>query len=218
MKREIKELVFILDKSGSMSGKEEDTIGSFNTTISNQRKNDYKVLVTTVLFSDNSKIIHDREDIDKIGKLTANEYQVGGSTALIDAIGEAISHIKTIRKYIRKEDVPSKTAFVIVTDGLENASKKYSSDEVKKMVEECKEKGFEFIFMGANIDAVETAKKFSIDESRTVNFINDRVGIKKAHRFANRMCEMAFSCEKIDENAVNEIRKEVVEDYNARIR
>ena len=219
MKKQLSELVFILDKSGSMAGKEEDTIGSFNSTIKEHKKKENKVLVTTVLFSDDNKIIHDRIDIKEVELLNNKQYYVGGCTALVDAMGETIEHIKGIHKYQKKEDIPAHTMFIIITDGLENASHKFSSDDVKKLVEQQKETGWEFLFMGANIDAVETAKQFSIDESRAVNFINDKQGIKKAHNLGAKMSDCLFNkriSEKIDVCEMMDLRQEVDEDYNKR--
>ena len=176
-KKDLTELVFILDKSGSMSGKELDVIGGFNSTIASNKDKDYECLVTTTLFSDKSKTIHDRISIKEVDNLSENEYQVGGCTALIDTIGNTIKHIENIHKYQNKKDLPNKVLFVIMTDGLENASSKYSSDEVKRMIEQKKELDWEFLFMGANIDAVETAKVYGIKKDRAVNFINDSEGI-----------------------------------------
>ena len=177
MKKNLTEMVFILDKSGSMSGLETDTIGGFNSMIERQKKAEGEALVSTVLFSNESTVIHDRVDVQKIKPLTEQEYYAYGCTALIDAIGQAIHHIGNVHKYARKEDVPEHTIFVITTDGMENASHRYTSDEVKKMVEKKKEKyGWEFLFLGANIDAVETAKHFGIARDRSVNFHNDSVG------------------------------------------
>ncbi len=177
MKKNLTEMVFILDKSGSMAGLEKDTIGGFNSMIERQKKEEGEALVSTVLFSNESAVIHDRTDIRKIGPLTDRQYYVGGCTALIDAIGQAIHHIGNVHKYAREEDVPEHTVFVITTDGMENASHRYSSDEVKRMVNRQKEKyGWEFLFLGANIDAVETAARFGIAEDRAVNFHNDARG------------------------------------------
>ncbi len=177
MRKNLTEMVFILDKSGSMSGMEKDTIGGFNSMIGRQKREEGEAFVSTVLFSNESKVIHDRVDIRKIEPLTDREYYVGGCTALIDAIGQAIHHIGNVHKYAREEDVPEHTVFVITTDGMENASHRYSSDEVKRMVERQKEKyGWEFLFLGANIDAVETAAHFGIAEDRAVNFHNDTKG------------------------------------------
>ena len=218
--KKLEELVFILDKSGSMSGKEEDTIGSFNSTIKEHVDKDYDVLVTTVLFSDNQKVVHDRLDIKEVDKLTSKDYVTNGCTALIDAMGDTISHIKDIQKYQRrKEDIPEHTLFVIITDGMENASHKYSSDQVKKMVEQQKELGWEFVFLGANIDAVETAKQFSIDESRAVNYMCDSKGLKEVGVFARNLSAKMFRMdadEVIEEEDIMELRKEIDADYNAR--
>ena len=177
MKKNLTELVFILDKSGSMAGLEADTIGGFNGMIERQKQVEGEALVSTVLFSNDSKVIHDRVDLRKIEPMTDRQYYVGGCTALIDAIGGAIHHIGNVHKYAREEDRPEHTIFVITTDGMENASRHYSSDEVKAMVERQKQKyGWEFLFLGANIDAVETASRFGITEDRAVTFHSDSVG------------------------------------------
>ena len=177
VKNNITELVFILDRSGSMGGLESDTIGGFNSLIEKQRKQDGECYVSTVLFDNVSEVIHDRVKLADVKPMTDKEYFVRGCTALIDAIGGAIHHIGNIHKYARPEDVPEHTMFVITTDGLENASHKYSSDEVKKMVERQKEKyGWEFLFIGANIDSVETAKHFGIGADRAVNYHADKQG------------------------------------------
>ena len=177
MKKNLTELVFILDKSGSMSGLEADTIGGFNGMIEKQKKEAGEALVSTVLFSNESSVLHDRVDLRKIEPMTDQQYFVGGCTALIDAIGGAIHHIGNVHKYAREEDVPEHTVFIITTDGMENASRRYTSDQVKAMVKRQKEKyGWEFLFLGANIDAVETAAHFGIDEDRAVTFYNDAQG------------------------------------------
>ena len=171
------ELVFILDRSGSMSGLEADTIGGFNSMIDKQRRQDGECLITTILFDHEIEFLHDRVSLDDIGHLTEKDYSVRGSTALIDAIGTAVDHIEKIHKYARREDVPENTMFVITTDGYENASHVYSSDKVKKMIETKKKKnGWEFLFIGANIDAVETARHFGIAEDRAVNYNADQKG------------------------------------------
>lgn len=177
MKNNITELVFILDRSGSMSGLESDTIGGFNSLIKKQRKQDGECYVSTVLFDNVSEVLHDRIKLSDVPKMTERDYTVRGCTALIDAIGGAIHHIETIHKYARPEDVPEHTMFVITTDGMENASHRYSSDEVKKMIERQKAKyGWEFLFIGANIDAVNTAKNFGIGADRAVNYTADSRG------------------------------------------
>ncbi|MBP5289564.1 MAG: VWA domain-containing protein [Clostridia bacterium] len=172
----ITELVFILDRSGSMGGLESDTIGGFNSLIEKQKKQDGECYVSTVLFDNVSEVIHDRVKLSEIRPMTEKDYYVRGCTALIDAIGGAVKHIGNIHKYARPEDVPAHTMFVITTDGLENASRKYSSNEVKKMIEKKKKDGWEFLFIGANIDSVETAKHFGIAADRAVNYHADKQG------------------------------------------
>ena len=177
MKKGLTELVFILDRSGSMHGLEKDTIGGFNSVIESQKKEEGEAIVSTVLFDHEREVIHDRIDIKEIRPMTEDDYQVRGSTALIDAIGCSIKHIKNVHKYIREEDVPEKTLFVINTDGYENSSHIYSSDEVKKMIKKMKEKNWEFMFLGANIDSVETAKHFGINEGSVANYVADGIGL-----------------------------------------
>lgn len=177
IKNGITELVFILDRSGSMSGLEGDTIGGFNAMIEKQKKQDGECYVSTVLFDNVSEVLHDRVKLTDIKLMTDKEYTARGCTALIDAIGGAIHHIGNVHKYARREDVPEHTVFVITTDGMENASHKYSSDKVKKMIERQKEQyGWEFLFIGANIDAVETAAQYGISKDRAVNYNADEVG------------------------------------------
>ena len=177
MKNNITELVFILDRSGSMAGLESDTIGGFNAMIEKQKKIDGKCFVSTVLFDNVSEVLHDRVDLAAIQPMTDKDYTVGGCTALIDAIGGAIHHIGNIHKYARPEDVPEHTVFVITTDGMENASHRYSADKVKNMVQRQTEKyGWEFLFLGANIDAVETASNIGIAKDRAVNYHSDKEG------------------------------------------
>ena len=175
-KNNITELVFIIDRSGSMSGLESDTIGGFNSLVKKQKKEDGQCYVSTVRFSDRSKVIHDRVSISDIKEMTEDDYCPNGCTALIDAIGGAIKHISSVHRYIRPEDVPEHTMFVITTDGLENSSHNYSSKEVKKMVREKEKEGWEFLFIGANIDSVETAQSFGISSDRAVNYNADSKG------------------------------------------
>lgn len=178
MNKNLTELVFILDKSGSMHGLEKDTIGGFNSMLEKQREKEGECYVSTVLFSSGSTVLHDRVPISEMKALTADDYQVGGNTALIDAIGGAVHHIKNVHRYIRPEDVPDHTLFVIMTDGMENASRMYSSENVKRMVEQQKEIGWEFLFIGANIDAVETASHVGIDARRSANYHSDGSGTR----------------------------------------
>lgn len=217
----LSELVFILDKSGSMAGREKDTIGSFNANIKLHKNEDYNVLVTTVLFSDEEIILHDRIDIKEITDIDEKQYKVGGCTALIDALENTVTHIKNIHKYQRKENIPEHTMFIIVTDGLENSSHKYSSDDVKKLVEQQKEIGWEFIFLGANIDAVKTAKTISIDKNRAVNFINDNKGIESAYDFTAKVSNRFFKSKantRLKDEDIMEDRIIVDADYNNRKR
>ena len=182
MKNGITELVFILDRSGSMAGLEDDTIGGFNAMIEKQKKLDGKVYVSTVLFANDSKVLHDRINIEMIEPLTERDYCVGGGTALIDAIGGAIHHIGNVHKYARPEDVPEHTLFVITTDGMENASHRYSADEVRRKIRRQEEKyGWEFLFLAANIDAAETARRIGIRRERSANYRYDKDGTGKLY-------------------------------------
>lgn len=177
MKKNLTEIIFILDRSGSMSGLESDTVGGFNAMIEKQKKEEGEALISTVLFDNESKVLHDRVEVQKIERMTEKDYSPGGCTALLDAIGGAIRHIGNIHKYARHEDVPERTIFVITTDGMENASRYYTAEEVKRMIARQKERyGWEFLFLGANIDAVETARAFGIGEDRAVNYHADAQG------------------------------------------
>ena len=179
MKKDLTELVFILDRSGSMSGLETDTIGGFNAMIEKQKKAPGEALVSTVLFDHQRIVLHDRANIQDVKPMTDQDYSVRGSTALLDAIGFSIHHIGNVHKYAREEDIPEHTIFVITTDGMENASGQYDSDKVKQMIERQKSKyGWEFLFLGANIDAVETARSFGIAEDRAVNYHADSQGTR----------------------------------------
>lgn len=176
------ELVFIIDRSGSMHGLEKDTIGGFNSMIEKQKEIDDPCYVSTVLFNNVSEVIHDRVLLKDIKPMTQSDYMTGGCTALLDAIGGAIKHIGNIHKYARKEDIPEHTLFVITTDGYENASHKYNNKQIKSMIEKCKNKyGWEFIFLGANIDAVSTASDFGIDKEFAVNYHADELGTEIAY-------------------------------------
>ena len=179
MKKDLTELVFILEKSGSMSGLEDDTIGGFNSMIEKQKGEPGQALVSTVLFNNESNVVHDRQDILDIAPMTRKDYFVSGTTALLDAVGGAIHHIGNVHRYIRKEDVPEHTLFIITTDGMENASHKYTKEKVRQMIERQKSKyGWEFIFLGANIDAVSAAGDIGIEEKFAVSYKSDPRGTK----------------------------------------
>ena len=167
MKKNLTEIVFILDRSGSMAGLEADTIGGFNAMIAKQQQEPGEALISTILFDDRSEVLHDRTPVSRVRPMTARDYTVRGSTALLDAIGGAIHHIGNVHKYARDEDRPEHTLFVITTDGMENASHRYDSETVKRMIRrQQKQYGWEFLFLGANIDAVETARHFGIGKDR----------------------------------------------------
>ena len=177
MKKNLTEIVFILDRSGSMAGLEDDTIGGFNAMIRKQKDEAGEAYVSTVLFDNHTQVIHDRVDIQKIPPMTRNDYYVRGCTALLDAVGKSIHHISNVHKYAREEDRPEKTLFVITTDGMENASREYTYDRVRQMIEHAREtRGWEFLFLGANIDAAREAARFGITEDRAANYHADRQG------------------------------------------
>ena len=179
MRKNLTEIVFILDRSGSMNGLERDTIGGFNSMIEQQKKAEGEALISTVLFDNVSEVLHDRVDVKKIRPMTDRDYTVRGCTALLDAIGGAIHHIGNVHKYARPEDVPEHTMFVITTDGMENASRRYNSEKVKQMIERQKAKyGWEFLFLGANIDAGREAEKIGIARNRSVTYENDSKGVE----------------------------------------
>ena len=181
------EIVYILDRSGSMGGLEADTIGGFNSMMERQKKTGGKALVSTVLFDNECEVLHDRVPIDQVGPMTDREYYVRGCTALLDAVGGAICHIGNVHKYAREEDRPAKTIFVITTDGMENASRSYSYEKVRKMVKKQQEKhGWEFIFIGANIDAYAEGEKFGFRKERVVNYVHDEVGTANVYAGVTR--------------------------------
>lgn len=204
-----------------MSGLENDTIGGFNSMISKQKDEEGEALISTVLFDNETEVIHDRLPLDKIAPLTGKEYYVRGSTALLDAIGEAIHHISSIHKYAREEDVPEKTLFIITTDGMENSSRKYSYDKVKKMVEKKKEKNhWEFIFLGANIDAVSVANKFGVDRSRAVTYECDGAGTALNYKMMSKMVSCARASKSAEAMGAafdsEEMLSEIRDDYAKR--
>ena len=213
MKNNITELVFILDRSGSMAGLEEDTIGGFNAMIDKQKALEGTCLVSTVLFGNESQVIHDRLSLENIRPMTRRDYQVWGCTALMDAIGGAIHHIGNIHKYARPEDVPEHTVFVITTDGMENASHRYSSDKVKAMIRRQQEQyGWEFLFLAANIDAAQTAAHFGIRPDRAVNYHADGQGTRLVYEsVAEAVCKVR-ACAPMSADW----RRDIDRDYNAR--
>ncbi len=203
------EVVFILDRSGSMSGMEADTIGGFNAMLDKQKAESDNVIWSTVLFDHDHEVIHNRVPVDKVQPLTEDAYYVRGSTALLDAIGRAIHHIAMCHKYGKVCDVPQKTLFVITTDGMENSSVEYSYRKVKQMIEREKEEyGWEFMFLGANMDAVSVASRMGIDASRSATFVNDGEGIRKNYAaFSSAMVAMS-KMEDFDEECLTEVRKD----------
>ena len=213
MRKNLTEIVFILDRSGSMSGLEEDTIGGFNSMIEKQKKAEGEALISTVLFDNTSEVIHDRVSVQNIKPMTDKDYTVRGCTALLDAIGGEIHHIGNVHKYALAEDVPEHTLFVITTDGMENASRRYDSEKVKKMIERQKEKyGWESLFLGANIDAVETARGFGISEDRAVNYHSDSEGTQLNYEVVSEaICAVRCSAP-----LSADWKKRIDEDYNAR--
>ena len=212
-KSNLTELVFILDRSGSMAGLESDTIGGFNSMIEKQRKEEGECYVSTILFDNFSEVLHDRVKLSEIKPMTNRDYTVRGCTALIDAIGGAIHHIGNVHRYARPEDVPAHTMFIITTDGMENASRKYTSDRVKQMIKRQKERyGWEFLFIGANIDAVETAARYGIDRDRAVNYNADRKGTNVVYESVSRAVCQVRSCKGLSDDWSAEID----EDYRKR--
>ena len=188
MKKGLTEVVFILDRSGSMAGLEDDTIGGYNAMLEKQKSAEGEAYISTVLFDNVSEVLHDRVELQNVKPITRDEYFVRGSTALLDAIGGAIHHIGTIHKYARDEDRPEKTLFIITTDGMENSSQIYSYDKIKSMIERQKEKyAWEFIFMGANIDAVKVAGGFGISADRAVSYKSDSYGTRRNFKAMSRM-------------------------------
>ena len=210
MKKNLTELVFILDKSGSMSGLEKDTIGGFNSLLDQQRKVDGECVITTVLFDNRYELLHDRIDIRAVQPITGKEYFVGGSTALLDAIGRTIHKIGTAQKNTAEEYRAEKVMFVIITDGEENASRHYSSAQIRQMIQHQKERyGWEFIFLGANIDAVETAGRFGIDADRAVDYVPDGEGTELNYRMMSQTVATFRECGAVPTACLDEIRKDM---------
>ena len=217
MKKNLTEIVFILDRSGSMSGLEKDTIGGYNSLIAKQKKEEGEAYISTILFDDKTEVVHDRVSIDKVKPLTDKEYYVRGCTALLDAVGGAIHHIGNVHKYAREEDRPEKTLFIITTDGHENSSGTYTYDKVKKMVERQNKKfGWEFLFLGANIDAIAEASRFGIKADRAVNYECDSIGTELNYRVLNKtICEVR-ACSAPSIAFGGNWKEEIEEDYNKR--
>ena len=213
MRKNLTEVVFILDRSGSMSGLETDTIGGFNSMIQKQKMEAGQALISTVLFNNYSKVLYDRADVQKIPQMTEADYFVHGCTALLDAIGGAIHHIGNVHKYARPEDVPEHTIFIIMTDGMENASHIYSRDKVKQMIERQKEKyDWEFLFLGANIDAIETAGHFGIDADKAANYQCDSEGTALNYEVLNDAISAVRCNAALDSNW----KKRIDKDYEKR--
>ena len=212
MRENLTEIVFILDRSGSMSGLESDTIGGFNSMIAKQQKEEGEAIVSTVLFDDETDVIHDRVAIGEVKKLTEEDYYVRGCTALLDAVGGAIHHIGNVHKYAREEDRPAKTLFVITTDGLENASRHYSFKDVKKLIKRQQEKyNWEFLFLGANIDAIAEASKIGIGRKYAANVVNDEEGVTVFYQTVSDAvcCCCAAPEEPLPENWKEKIDKDI---------
>lgn len=196
MRKGLTEVVFILDRSGSMSGLEADTIGGFNSMINKQKDEEGDVYISTVLFDDRSEVLYDRVSASKVEPMTDKQYYVRGCTALLDAIGGAIHHIANVHKYAREEDRPEKTLFIITTDGMENSSRQYTYDKVKKLVEKQKKKyGWEFLFLGANIDAIEVAGRFGIAANRAINYESDHIGTRLNYQVLGNALSAFRACE-----------------------
>lgn len=202
------ELVFILDRSGSMFGLESDTIGGFNAMLEKQKKAEGTVLLSTILFNQESVVLHDRVNVLDVPSLTGKDYEVSGCTALFDAVGGAVRHVGNVHRYIRPEDVPDHVLFVITTDGMENASRRFSESDVKRMIAEAREKGWEFLFLGANIDAVATARGFGLSEENAVDFVNDGKGIHTVYESLAGVCSLFAARGVIDGDWKRNIQKD----------
>lgn len=212
--KKLTEIVFILDRSGSMAGLETDTIGGFNSLIARQKKEEGEAILSTVLFDDRCEVLHDRVPLDQIQPMTDRDYYVRGCTALLDAVGGAIHHIRKIHKHTRAEDRPEKTLFVITTDGMENASKKYSYQKVKEMVEHQKSRhGWEFLFLGANIDAAEVAGRFGINREHAANYHSDAAGTALNYQVLNKAISQMRAC---SQPLAANWKAEIDQDYQCR--
>ena len=216
MKKNLTELVFILDRSGSMAGLEGDTIGGFNAMIEKQRGEPGEAVISTVLFDNETEVIHDRIPLDRVPRLTEKEYYVRGCTALLDAVGGAIHHIGNVHKYAREEDRPEKTLFVITTDGMENASRRYTYDKVKAMIERQREKyGWEFLFLGANIDAAREAARFGIRADCAADYHADSIGTEAVYE---SVCEAVCQVRNCSMPLAADWKQKINADFNGRKR
>jgi len=220
MRKGLTEIVFILDRSGSMSGLEKDTIGGYNSLIQKQQRETGEAFISTVLFDDKIEVLHDRKKLNEIRPLTEDEYYVRGCTALLDAVGGAIHHIGNIHKYARPEDVPEKTLFIITTDGMENASRRYTYEKIKHMIERQKAKfGWEFLFLGANIDAIAEGAKLGIRAECTVDYNSDSEGTAVNYRTLSKVVSRVRQCKAEDVGVMfdcGEWKEEIEEDYRKR--
>ena len=213
MKKNLTELVFILDRSGSMAGLEDDTIGGFNAMLEKQKAEPGEAYVSTVLFDNRSEVVHDRLPLERVPALTRKEYYVRGCTALLDAVGGAIHHIGNIHKYAREEDRPQRTLFIITTDGMENASRRYDYPRVREMIERQKEKyGWEFLFLGSNIDAAKEAARFGISAERAANYHADHQGTGLVYEAVNA----AVCAVRASKPLENNWRASIDEDFKGR--
>lgn len=209
MKKNLTEIVFILDESGSMCDLTSDTIGGFNTMIRKQKTEEGEALVSTVLFSDTSKVLHDRVKIEDVAPMTERDYEAHGCTALYDAIGGAIHHIGNVHKYAREEDVPEHTVFFITTDGMENASHIYGQKKVKDMIERQKEKyGWEFVFVAANIDAFTAAENIGIARDRSANYVADEEGTEQLYCCINEVLHNVRNHKKIKKDWNSQLKRD----------
>lgn len=213
MKKDLTEMVFILDRSGSMAGMETDVVGGFNSLIEKQRSEPGEALVSTVLFSTESQVVHDRVRLDAVTPMTREDYCAAGCTALLDAVGDAIRHIRNVHRYAREEDVPERTLFVITTDGMENASRRHTLEEVRQLIGRQQEEGWEFLFLGANIDAIGTAGSIGIRHDRAANFHCDSQGVERSFAALDEaLCMMRC----VTPSITPEWKNKIDEDYNSR--
>lgn len=206
--KEKTEIVFVLDCSGSMAGMEEDTVGGFNALLKKQKEKPGKAWVSTVLFNGESRVLHDRLPLPAVPFMRPEDFQVGGCTALMDALGGAVRHIERVHRYIRREDVPGHTLFVIMTDGMENASRRYTQPQVRAMIEKKRAEGWEFLFLGANIDAAATAVSYGIQEDRAVDYHCDAVGTQLNFKVVEQAVTSVRECRPLSADWSDEIRRD----------